>query len=302
MRKSCFVIFDPKARTAFENFVLTLPADERFTVVSGKRLAAGFARRHPDKDNPYRCCAPREPGIESGWDAFITDPLEFLRGCYRVVVFRTPGWPGTGRSRERAVREECVIGLALKLGLTAEIAITGRNGLLFLPAPAPESAQSGELVRRWMRSARRAVTAVRPQEGYELFTSGFVEDTVNCSWEDVERALEACIGQDEASDGMDRFCVLELSGTGTYVQTAFQQSDGAPSWRIEWRRTFRDGAFRHFYGVERTAASRHSRMAFRLSTVKKVFREFMLTGGECMSSDDVEWHEMRFTKDGKVSG
>jgi len=289
MSKTCLVIFDAKARSAFEDHVSALAENDEFVVISSRRFARDFARRHPGLANPYERHPASDRNLESSWEAFLADPVRCLSACSRAVVFRRE----TARSKEIAFREQSVTGLALALGLPAEIAIPGEDGLLILPAPEPQAAEVLEAIERWKRSHRRWNAAVREGKFFGMMTSGYAPDKEFCCWKDVERALNRLIGSDQAAGGQDRFCIVERLDENTYVQAAFQSEGQTPSWRIEWRKTFRNGAFRHFYGVERTRRSREAQMAYSLSTVKKVFREFLQTGGNTMSSDDVEWHELR---------
>ena len=127
---------------------------------------------------------------------------------------------------------------------------------------------------------------------YRLTTSGYYENIVGCTPQEVDEALDECRGRDEIGE-VWRFCILSID-EGTYVQTACDEIDGVPTWRLEWRITEKRGKYRHCYAVQKNDPDPDGDMVLDLEIVKRVFHEFFRTGGRTMPTDEVVWHEMHF--------
>ena len=85
----------------------------------------------------------------------------------------------------------------------------------------------------------------KPKHALTLFTSDW--ERHDPQWWQVEFAVRSCFGKTES--GIGQFCVLEIRGASTYVQTAFCPEAGA-AWRLEWRITDPNGTYSHYYASD----------------------------------------------------
>jgi hypothetical protein len=112
----------------------------------------------------------------------------------------------------------------------------------------------------------------KPKHALMLITPDWVRH--DPQWWQVEAAVRSCFGRIDGDIG--EFCILQIRGANTYVQTAFCPESGS-AWRLEWRITDPDGTYGHYYASD-PADGNDADILLSIDSIILAFRAFYVGG------------------------